>query len=58
MSEKHIDNIIKEVNATMGMEGQNLKSDEKISLRRTIIKNFKKLKSEIEENGIQVRRKK
>ena len=40
MSEKKIDSIIKEVNATIEMEGQNLKPEEKSSLRKTIIRNF------------------
>ena len=57
MKEKTIDNIIKEVNATIEMEGHNLKPEEKSSLRKTIIKNFEKLKDELKED-VQIRRKK
>jgi len=57
MSEKKIDSIIKEVNATIEMEGQNLKPEEKSSLRKTIIRNFEKLKGELKED-VQIRRKK
>jgi len=56
MKEKTIDNIIKEVNATIEMEGHNLKPEEKSSLRKTIIKNFEKLKDELKED-VEIRRK-
>ena len=57
MSENKVEQIIKEVNATMSMENQTLKEDEKISLRRNIIKNLENLKKGFKERNAEIHNK-
>ena len=58
MSENKVEQIIKEVNATMGMENQKLKDEEKASLRKNIIKNLENIRNGFKEKNAEIRRKK